>query len=663
MTTQKTLANAIRFLSMDAVQKAKSGHPGMPMGMADIATVLWQDFLSHNPNNPQWVNRDRFVISNGHGSMLLYSLLHLTGYDLSIEELQNFRQLHSKTPGHPEHGETPGVETTTGPLGQGLANAVGMALAEKKLAAEFNRENFPLIHHYTYAFVGDGCLMEGVSHEACALAGTFGLHKLIVFWDDNGISIDGKVEGWFTDNTPERFKAYHWNVITDVNGHDTESIKRAITQAQQEKQRPTLICCKTNIGEGSPNKAKTSDAHGSPLGDAEIALSREQLGWSHVPFVIPEEIYQAWDAKKLGNERENTWKKLLEQYQQQYPELAKELNRRIQRKLPEAFITVFEDLLSQANASQKSIATRQVNKQVLEKIIPMLPELLGGSADLSISNETLCSHTKSIQKDNWQGNYIHYGVREFGMSAIMNGIAVYGGFIPFGGTFLIFSSYCANAIRMSALMKQRVIYVLTHDSIGLGEDGPTHQPIEQLAMLRAIPNLLVFRPCDAMESIIAWEQALAHQHNPSCLLLSRQALPFQIRDEKQIQLIKRGAYILFENNANPEFILMATGSEIKIAMAAAKVLAEQHKKVRVISMPCVELFKQQEHTYQESLLPMNVTKRIAIEAANGDFWYQFVGLRGAVIDLQTFGLSAPADQIYKELGLTAERVVDIAGRL
>ncbi|MEM9243079.1 MAG: transketolase [Pseudomonadota bacterium] len=655
MLSRRELANAIRALSMDAVEKAQSGHPGMPMGMADIAEVLWNDFLSHNPDDPDWLNRDRFVLSNGHGSMLIYALLHLSGYDLSLDDIENFRQLHSKTPGHPEVDETPGVETTTGPLGQGLANAVGMAIAEKALAQQFNRDDFDVINHYTYVFAGDGCLMEGVSHEAASLAGVLQLGKLIVFWDDNEISIDGKITTWMEYDPATRFQSYGWQVIRGVDGHDADSISQAITQARTEKQKPTLICCRTRIGYGAPNKQNTASAHGSPLGAEEIALARQNLAWEYPPFVIPEPIYQAWNAKAKGQSLQADWQTRFDNYKQQHPQLADELTRRIKGDLPADFNQGVTDMIAAAIKEEKPIATRKMNTKVLDKFGPLLPELLGGSADLSGSNNTLWSEVKQLTADNPGGNYIHYGVREFGMAAIMNGIALHHGFIPYGGTFLVFASYCANALRMSALMKQRVIYVFTHDSIGLGEDGPTHQPVEQLSMLRAIPNFDVWRPCDAVESIIAWEMAIKNQQRPSALCMTRQNLPQQAHGQSQIDTIRRGGYVLYETTQQqPEIIIMASGSEVEIAVEAAK---RSDKHVRVVSMPCADLFARQDAAYRESVLPSAVQHRVAIEAAAGDFWYKYVGLHGKVIALDRFGLSAPYQQIYQELGITVENVL------
>ncbi len=655
MLTNQQLAHALRALSMDAVEQAKSGHPGMPLGMADIAAVLWHRYLKHNPNNPEWPNRDRFILSNGHGSMLLYALLHLTGYDLSLEDLKQFRQLHSKTPGHPEYGETPGVETSTGPLGQGLANGVGMALAEKILAAQFNKDQFNIIDHYTYVFAGDGCLMEGLSHEACSLAGTLKLGKLIVFWDDNGISIDGKVAAWFADDTPMRFQAYHWQVIK-VDGHDADAIAQAIEQAHANTEQPTLICCKTQIGYGSPNKVNTASVHGEPLGEDEIALTKEKLGWPHQAFDINEPYYQAWDAKQQGETQEQAWQTLFEQYAQQFPELAAEFKRRMDGQLSDRLDEVFNQLL--AGISQADNSTRAVTQQVLEKIIPIMPELLGGSADLSKSNSTSCSKTKAFMPDDADANYIHYGVREFAMAAMMNGLALHRGFVPFGGTFLIFSSYAANAIRMSALMKQRVIYVLTHDSIGLGEDGPTHQPVAQLAMLRATPNLSVWRPCDTAEAIIAWQKALENQHKPTCLVMSRQKLPQQAHSLKQIKDIQRGGYVLYDSGDNIEAIIIATGSEVALAVEAAEKLAEKNKIVRVVSMPCIDEYEQQDQAYKDSVLPPSITKRIAVEAAYSDVWHRYVGPQGKVIDLRQFGLSAPGKQAFEARGFTVNAILD-----
>jgi transketolase len=649
MSDPRQLANAIRFLSIDAVQEAKSGHPGMPMGMADIAEVLWRDYLQHSPSNPRWMNRDRFVLSNGHGSMLLYSLLHLTGYDLSIDDIKQFRQLHSKTPGHPEVDEVPGVETTTGPLGQGIANAVGMALAEQKLAKEFNQAGHDIVDHHTYVFMGDGCLMEGISHEVCSLAGTWGLGKLIAFWDDNGISIDGDVKGWFTDDTPMRFESYGWQVIKDVDGHDRAAIARAIEEAQRDTNKPTLICCKTTIGFGSPNKAGTAGVHGAPLGDDEIARVREELDWPHPAFEIPEAISAEWDAKEKGKALELNWRDQWKSYQDAHPDLSDELRRRIEGKLPNDFDAVMEKVMSTVNGEAKSLATRKAQQVCLDLFAEHCPELLGGSADLTGSNGT-------IWKDANAENYIHYGVREFGMSAIMNGLALHGGFIPFSGTFLTFSDYARNAVRMSALMKQRVIYVYSHDSIGLGEDGPTHQAVEHTASLRLIPGLSVWRPCDTVETAVAWQESMGYQ-GPSALLLTRQTIEFQSRTQAQLDAVKRGGYVLFEPEHALEGLIIATGSEVEIAVKAAKQLAEKGKGVRVVSMPCVELFLQQDKAYQDDVLPLVITQRVAIEAGVTDGWYRFVGTEGTVIGLDEFGASAPGDVLYEHFGMTVEAIV------
>jgi transketolase len=663
MSSRRELANAIRALSMDAVQKAKSGHPGAPMGMADIAEVLWNDFLKHNPNNPHWFDRDRFVLSNGHGSMLLYSLLHLSGYDVSIEDLQNFRQLHSKTAGHPEYGYCPGVETTTGPLGQGITNAVGMAIAEKVLAAQFNRDGHEIIDHYTYAFMGDGCLMEGISHEACSLAGTLGLGKLIAFWDDNGISIDGEVEGWFTDDTPARFEAYGWHVIRGVDGHDAEQIRAAIEQARGETEKPTLICCKTIIGFGSPNKQGKEECHGAPLGEDEIALARQQLNWPYPAFEVPEEIYADWNACEAGAHAENEWNERMAAYRAAYPELADELLRRLSGDLPHDFVEKADAWIREVAEKGDNIASRKASQNALNAFGPMLPELLGGSADLAGSNLTLWSGAKGVEAGDASGNYVFYGVREFGMSAIMNGIALHGGFIPYGATFLVFMEYARNAVRMAALMKQRVIFVYTHDSIGLGEDGPTHQPIEQLANLRQTPNMNTWRPCDAVESAIAWKAALLREDGPSALIFSRQGLPAQPRSEAQFDDVLRGGYILSDCEGEPELILIATGSEVQIAMEAAAELRAEKRRVRVVSMPCTERFDAQDKSYRDSVLPPSVTARIAIEAAHADFWYKYVGLDGAIIGMRSFGESAPAGDLFKHFGFTVDKVVGKAKAL
>lgn len=659
MPAEKQLANAIRALSMDAVQKANSGHPGMPMGMADIAVVLWTEFLKHNPNNPNWLDRDRFILSNGHGSMLQYSLLHLTGYDVTIEDLKHFRQLHSRTPGHPEYGFTPGVETTTGPLGQGLANGVGMAIAERTLAATFNRDHHDIIDHYTYVFLGDGCLMEGISHEVCSLAGTLGLGKLICFWDDNGISIDGEVKNWFSDDTPKRFAAYHWHVIPNVDGHDPKQVREAIIQAQAVKDKPSLICCRTTIAFGAPNLAGSHEAHGAPLGEKEIAEARENLGWHHPPFVVPNEIYQTFNAREKGNQFEKTWQQKFAAYQKQYPELAQELMRRLSQQFPENWKTVSQEFITKTQEKAENVASRKASQNTLNQFGVVLPELLGGSADLTGSNLTYHSSSKPITHDEANGNYIYYGVREFGMSAIMNGIAVHGGFIPYGGTFLTFLDYARNAVRMAALMKQQVIYVYTHDSIGLGEDGPTHQPIEHITMLRATPNVSLWRPCDAVESAVAWQQAIEHRTGPSCLLLSRQSLPHQKRDEQTVKNIARGGYILVDCAGTPDAIIIATGSEVSLAVNAAEKLQTEGKKIRVVSMPSTDRFMEQDEKYREQVLPSKILNRVAIEAGSKDYWYKFVGLNGKIIGLDQFGESAPAGDIFKALGFTVENVVNV----
>ncbi|MBN8430011.1 transketolase [Microbulbifer salipaludis] len=649
-------ANAIRALSMDAVQKAKSGHPGAPMGMADIAEVLWNDYLKHNPANPEWADRDRFVLSNGHGSMLLYSLLHLSGYDLSIHELQNFRQLHSKTPGHPEYGYAPGVETTTGPLGQGITNAVGMALAEKVMAAQFNRVGYELVDHHTYCFLGDGCLMEGISHEACSLAGTLGLGKLIAFYDDNGISIDGEVEGWFTDDTPKRFESYGWHVIPNVDGHDPAAIKAAIEEARAETSKPTIICCKTVIGFGSPNKQGREECHGAPLGDEEIALVRETLGWKHEPFVIPEDLYHAWDGRAKGGEQEDEWNDIFEDYKEAHPELAEEFVRRMKGELPADFLAKADEYIKQCQADAEKIASRKASQNSLNAYGPLLPEFLGGSADLAGSNLTIWSGSKGVSASDASGNYLYYGVREFGMSAIMNGIALHGGFVPYGATFLMFMEYARNAVRMAALMKQKVIFVYTHDSIGLGEDGPTHQPVEQLTALRATPNLQTWRPCDATESAVSWKMAVARKDGPSALIFSRQGLAPQPRTDEQLAAIKKGGYILRDCDGEPEAIIIATGSEVELATAAAEQLSG--RKVRVVSMPCAEAFSAQSADYRESVLPSSVRARVAVEAGHKDYWYKFVGFDGAIVGMDTFGESAPAGDLMKHFGITAEKVAE-----
>jgi transketolase len=657
MPNHRELANAIRFLSIDAIEKANSGHPGMPLGMADIAEVLWYEFLCHNPNNPNWSNRDRFVLSNGHGSMLLYALLHLTGYELSLDDIKNFRQLHSITPGHPEVDMTPGVETTTGPLGQGLANAVGMAMAEKILAAHFNRAEFNIVDHHTYVLLGDGCLMEGISHEVCALAGTLGLGKLVCFWDDNHITIDGDTAGWFTDNTPERFAAYGWHVISVVDGHDAVAIKAAIEEAHTVKDRPSLICCQTTIGYGSPNKAGKASCHGSPLGKDEIALVRKELGWEHSSFEIPAAIYQTWNAKKQGSKLEAEWLKKFYEYQQAYPDLALEFERRIEGELPAQWQEVTQKLLAEFVGAEDKIATRKASQQVLEKFGAVLPELLGGSADLSGSNLTMWSGSKPLSKEQADANYIYYGVREFGMSAIMNGLALHGGFIPYGGTFLVFYSYAVSAVRMAAMMRQKEVFVYTHDSIGLGEDGPTHQPIEQAAQLRLIPNLSVWRPCDTLETFVAWQMAIERKDGPSALLLSRQGLPVIKRDENAINNIKRGGYVIFSCQEVPDGIIIATGSEVALAVAAAKRLKEKGRAVNVVSMPSVDVFIQQDQVYRDFVLPATVTKRIVVEAGVTNFWHEFAGSDGHIIGIDHYGESAPADKLFAEFGLTVDKIV------
>lgn len=656
--TQQQAANAIRALSMDAVQKANSGHPGAPMGMADIAEVLWTQYLKHNPNNPNWADRDRFVLSNGHGSMLIYSLLHLTGYDLSIDDIKDFRQLHSKTPGHPEYGYTPGVETTTGPLGQGLANAVGMAVAEKLMAARFNKGDHTLVDHRTWCFVGDGCLMEGISHEACSLAGTLGLGKLTVVYDDNGISIDGEIEGWFTDDTPARFAAYGWHVISDVDGHDSQAVSKAIDEAIAETGRPTIICCKTTIGKGSPNKQGTESCHGAPLGDGEIDLTREALGWSHAPFVVPEEIYAHWDARESGAQAEASWNGALEGYRSTYPELADEFERRMRGELPDEFMKGVDDFIAQCVANESDVASRKASQQAIAALAPTLPELLGGSADLAGSNLTLWPEAKGADASNAEGNYIYYGVREFAMAAMMNGIALHGGFIPFGGTFLIFMEYARNAVRMAALMRQRAIYVFTHDSVGLGEDGPTHQPVEQLASMRSTPNLDTWRPCDAVESAIAWKQAIVRQDGPSALVFSRQTLPHQVGAAERVSDVARGGYVLREEQGELEAIVIATGSEVALAIDAAEKLSAAGRGVRVVSMPCADVFERQDAVYRETVLPSHILARVAVEASHMDWWYKYVGLDGRVVGMSSFGESAPGPQLMKEFGFTVENVVD-----
>ena len=657
MSSRKDLANAIRALSMDAVQKANSGHPGAPMGMADIAEVLWNGHMKHNPSNPQWADRDRFVLSNGHGSMLIYSLLHLTGYDLSIDDLKAFRQLHSKTPGHPEYGYTPGVETTTGPLGQGITNAVGMALAERTLAAQFNRPGHNIVDHHTYVFMGDGCMMEGISHEACSLAGVWGLGKLIAFWDDNGISIDGHTEGWFADDTPKRFEAYGWHVIRDVDGHDAEAIDKAIHEAKSVNNKPTLICCKTIIGYGAPNLCGSHDCHGAPLGDDEIQATRDNLGWNYPPFEIPDEIYAGWDAREKGKAAEAAWAEKFAAYKAEYPDLAAEFERRMSGELPDNWQQVADDYIKATDEAAASPATRQASQKAITAYAAALPEFLGGSADLTPSNLTSWPDSKTITDTVADGNYISYGVREFGMSAIMNGVALHGGFIPFGGTFLMFSEYARNALRMAALMGIRSLFVYTHDSIGLGEDGPTHQPIEQISTLRLIPNMETWRPCDAVETAVAWKCAIEKKSGPSCLIFSRQGLPHQVRSDDQLSLIAHGGYILQDCDGTPDAIIIATGSEVGLAMDAAKQLTEEGKKIRVVSMPCTEVFDAQDEEYKESVLPSSVTARVAVEAGVTDFWYKYVGTGGRVIGIDRFGESAPAGELFKHFGFTVENVV------
>ena len=662
MPSRRDRANAIRALSMDAVQKANSGHPGAPMGMADIAEVLWRDYLKHNPVNPKWADRDRFVLSNGHGSMLIYSLLHLTGYDLSIDDLKNFRQLHSRTPGHPEYGYTAGVETTTGPLGQGIANAVGFALAEKIMAAQFNREGHNIVDHYTYVFMGDGCMMEGISHEVCSLAGTLRLSKLIAFYDDNGISIDGEVHGWFTDDTPKRFEAYGWQVIRNVDGHDPEEIKTALETARKSDQ-PTLICCKTIIGFGSPNKQGKEESHGAALGDAEVAATREALGWKHAAFEIPQDIYAEWDAKDAGSKAESEWNKRFNAYAEAYPELAAEFTRRMAGELPADFDEKASAFIREVAAKGETIASRKASQNCLHFFGPLLPELLGGSADLAGSNLTMWKGCKPVVEEDASGNYMYYGVREFGMSAIMNGVALHGGLIPYGGTFLMFMEYARNAVRMSALMKQRIIYVFTHDSIGLGEDGPTHQPVEQIASLRYTPNLDTWRPADAVEAAVSWKTALERKDGPSALIFSRQNLPHHLRDNETEAAIAHGGYVLKSCEGEPELIFIATGSEVSLAVQAYDKLTAERRKVRVVSMPCTSAFERQSAEYRQSVLPVEVGARIAIEAGIADYWYKYVGLDGRVIGMTTYGESAPAPALMEHFGFTLDNVLAVANEL
>ncbi|EJE4213192.1 transketolase [Vibrio cholerae] len=663
MSSRKQLANAIRALSMDGVQKANSGHPGAPMGMADIAEVLWRSHLNHNPQNPNWADRDRFVLSNGHGSMLIYSLLHLSGYELSIDDLKNFRQLHSKTPGHPEYGYAPGIETTTGPLGQGITNAVGMAIAEKALAAQFNKPGHDIVDHFTYVFMGDGCLMEGISHEACSLAGTLGLGKLIAFWDDNGISIDGHVEGWFSDDTPKRFEAYGWHVIPAVDGHDADAINAAIEAAKAETSRPTLICTKTIIGFGSPNKAGSHDCHGAPLGNDEIKAAREFLGWEYAPFEIPADIYAAWDAKQAGASKEAAWDEKFAAYAKAYPAEAAEYKRRVAGELPANWEAATSEIIANLQANPANIASRKASQNALEAFGKLLPEFMGGSADLAPSNLTMWSGSKSLSTDDFSGNYIHYGVREFGMTAIINGIALHGGFVPYGATFLMFMEYARNAMRMAALMKIQNIQVYTHDSIGLGEDGPTHQPVEQIASLRLTPNMSTWRPCDQVESAMAWKLAIERKDAPSALIFSRQNLAQQPRSAEQVANIAKGGYILKDCAGQPEMILIATGSEVELAVAAYEQLSAEGKAVRVVSMPSTDAFDKQDAAYREAVLPAAVTKRIAIEAGIADFWYKYVGFGGRIIGMTSFGESAPAGELFKLFGFTTENVVKQAKEL
>ncbi|PJZ05875.1 transketolase [Pantoea rodasii] len=659
MSTRRERANAIRALSMDGVQQAKSGHPGAPMGMADIAEVLWLDFLQHNPYNPKWANRDRFVLSNGHGSMLIYSLLHLSGYDLPLSELKNFRQLHSKTPGHPEYGYTPGVETTTGPLGQGIANAVGFAIAERTLAAQFNRPGHDIVDHHTYVFMGDGCMMEGISHEVCSIAGTLKLGKLVAFYDDNGISIDGHVEGWFTDDTAARFEAYGWHVVRDVDGHDGDAIKKAVEAAKAVSDKPSLLMCKTVIGFGSPNKAGTHDVHGAPLGDDEIAQTRQQLGWHHAPFEIPSDIYAQWDAKEAGQAKESAWDAKVAAYAEAYPELAAEFTRRVNNALPANWESESQTFIEQLQANPAKIASRKASQNTIEAFGKILPEYLGGSADLAPSNLTMWSGAKPINEDP-AGNYIHYGVREFGMTAIANGIALHGGFLPYTATFLMFVEYARNAARMAALMKVRQIMVYTHDSIGLGEDGPTHQPVEQMASLRVTPNMSLWRPCDQVESAVAWKYAIERVNGPTVLVFSRQNLAQQDRSAEQLANVVRGGYVLKDSEGTPELILIATGSEVELAVAAYEQLTGEGRKVRVVSMPSTDAFDQQDAAYRESVLPKAVAARVAIEAGIADYWFKYIGLHGAIVGMTTFGESAPAELLFKEFGFTVENVVKTA---
>jgi len=660
--SRKELANAIRALSMDAVQKANSGHPGAPMGMADIAEVLWNDFLRHNPNDPHWYDRDRFVLSNGHASMLLYSLLHLTGYDLPLEELKNFRQLHSKTPGHPEYGLTPGVETTTGPLGQGLANAVGFAIAERTLAAQFNQPGHDIVDHYTYVFMGDGCLMEGISHEASSLAGTLGLGKLIGFYDHNGISIDGETDGWFTDDTAKRFEAYHWHVVHEIDGHDPQAIKKAIEEARAVTDKPSLIICRTTIGFGSPNKAGKEESHGAALGEEEVALTRKQLGWNHPPFEIPKEIYRAWDAHEKGEKAQQSWKEKFTAYKQAHPELAAEFTRRMGSELPADWQKTADDYIAKLQSEPAKIASRKASQNALNVYGPALPEFLGGSADLAPSNLTIWKGSVSL-KEEAAGNYIHYGVREFGMTAIANGISMHGGFIPYTATFLMFVEYARNAARMAALMKARQIMVYTHDSIGLGEDGPTHQAVEQLASLRLTPNFSTWRPCDQVETAVAWKAAIERSGGPTALILSRQNLAQMERTPDQVKAIAKGGYVLKDAGGKPDLILIATGSEVEITVLAAEKLRAEGVNVRVVSLPSTDVFDAQDEAYRDSVLPPDVSARVAVEAGIADYWYKYVGLKGAVVGMTTFGESAPADKLFPFFGFTVENIVEKAKKV
>ena len=656
MLSRRELANAIRALSMDAVQRANSGHPGAPMGMADIAEVLWNDFLKHNPNNPNWDNRDRFVMSNGHGSMLIYALLHLTGYGLSIEEIKNFRQLHSKTPGHPEYGYAPGIETTTGPLGQGLANAVGMALAESVLAAKFNKNEFDIVNHYTYVTVGDGCLMEGISHEACSLAGTLGLGKLITIYDSNQISIDGDISGWFTEDVPSRFESYGWHVIRNINGHNPDEIKIALENAIENINQPSILCCNTVIGWGSPNKAGKESSHGAPLGNEEIQLTREKLGWQYEPFKIPDEYYAAWNAKSKGKELEDEWQKKIAAYEKKYPELAAEYKRRIKGQLPDNWDDITQEYINSIVDKAESIASRKASQNAIEAYAKHLPEMIGGSADLTGSNLTNWSGSILINNQNKNGNYISYGVREFAMAAINNGIALHKGFIPYSGTFLMFSEYGRNALRMAALMKIQNIFVFTHDSIGLGEDGPTHQAVEQASSLRLMPNMSLWRPCDAVESTVAWQAAIERRDGPTSLLFSRQSLEHINRNEPQLNNIKRGGYILVEGTKNPELIIVATGSEVEMAMNVTTELNSKGKKIRLVSMPSTDVFDKQDDKYKETVLPFSCRNRIAIEAGVTDYWKKYVGLDGLALGVDTFGESAPAKKVFEYFGLTEQNL-------